>query len=182
MPETAPPRSVLTGAPPFRLPTASAQVAIGEYAGATLLHLEGDRVKSDIDALLGELGIMALPPRGIGGGNEGTGVACVVPAVWIVVLRERTEASQLDVACAAGRAFEAARHRSYSLAQLTIASGLTTELLSKGGALDLHPRTFPPGACAVAGFVRLRTIFWRSLERVRFDLFAGRSRAVAMWE
>jgi sarcosine oxidase, subunit gamma len=182
MPEAAAPRSALTEAPAFHLPPAGAQVAIGERAGSTLLHLEGAPAGADLEAVLADLGIATLPVPGTSGGTEGAAILCVGPAAWLVVLPEGARSSRLSLAGAVGRAFEVALDMSHAWTRLGIAGAMATELLSKGSALDLHPRMFPPGACAAAGFARLRTILWRSLDGARFDLFVGRSHAVALWE
>ena len=67
-------------------------------------------------------------------------------------------------------------------AELSLPQYRVLVLLSKGSALDLHPRVFAPGACGTAGFARFRTILWHLPDGSRFDLFVGRSHAVALWE
>jgi sarcosine oxidase subunit gamma len=46
--------------------------------------------------------------------------------------------------------------------------------LAKGTGLDLHPKAFAPGRCAVTGFGKIRVTLWRRGAE-RFTLFVGRS-------
>ena len=54
-------------------------------------------------------------------------------------------------------------------------------LLRKGCAVDLHPRTFPAGACCVTGFARMRVVLWRSSVEARYEMLVGRSYALSLW-
>jgi sarcosine oxidase subunit gamma len=53
--------------------------------------------------------------------------------------------------------------------------------LAKGTSLDLHPKAFAPGRCAVAGFGKIRVTLWRR-DAERFSLFVGRSFARSFWD
>jgi sarcosine oxidase subunit gamma len=53
--------------------------------------------------------------------------------------------------------------------------------LAKGTSLDLHPRAFAPGRCAVTGFGKIRVTLWQR-EPDRFSLFVGRSFARSFWD
>jgi methylglutamate dehydrogenase subunit D len=55
-------------------------------------------------------------------------------------------------------------------------------LLGKGCTLDLHPRVFAAGTCAVTGFDRMRIVLWRPDASSRYDLLVGRSCALSLWE
>jgi sarcosine oxidase, subunit gamma len=53
--------------------------------------------------------------------------------------------------------------------------------LAKGTSLDLHPRAFAPGRCAITGFGKIRVTLWQR-DRDRFSLFVGRSFARSFWD
>ncbi|MCC7047428.1 MAG: hypothetical protein IT562_12020 [Alphaproteobacteria bacterium] len=84
-------------------------------------------------------------------------------------------------AAAIPESFDLAVDQSDAWSQLAIIGPEAAAVLAKGSALDLHPRHFPTGACAAAGFARLRAVLWRS-DAERFDLLIGRSHARSLWE
>jgi methylglutamate dehydrogenase subunit D len=51
------------------------------------------------------------------------------------------------------------------------------DLLAKGSTLDLDPRVFANGTCALSSFAELRTLLHRSADGTHFDLYCGRSYA-----
>lgn len=53
--------------------------------------------------------------------------------------------------------------------------------LAKGTSLDLHPRAFGPGRCAVTGFGKIRVTLWQR-DPERFGLFLGRSFVRSFWD
>ena len=53
--------------------------------------------------------------------------------------------------------------------------------LAKGTGLDLHPRAFAPGRCAVTGFGKIRVTLWHR-DSDRFSIFVGRSFARSFWD
>jgi heterotetrameric sarcosine oxidase gamma subunit len=56
------------------------------------------------------------------------------------------------------------------------------DLLAKGSRLDLDPRVFANGACALSSFAELRTLLHRSSDGAHFDLYCGRSYAQTLEE
>ena len=56
------------------------------------------------------------------------------------------------------------------------------DLLAKGSTLDLDPRVFANGACALSSFAELRTLLHRSSDGTHFDLYCGRSYAQTLEE
>lgn len=183
MPETERAQSTLPIALPFHLPAAGVPLAFGEAAGSTLLHLEGARQGADVDAVSAEFGAAALPEPGHSTGGALAAILGLGPSIWLAVLPPQAPMPQvLSLAGASGRAFEAALDVSHAWTRIAIAGTMATEFLAKGSALDLHPRVFRPGACAVAGFAGLRTILWRAFDQPRFDLFVGRSHAAGLFD
>lgn len=53
--------------------------------------------------------------------------------------------------------------------------------LAKGTSLDLHPRVWKPGRCAVTGFGKVRVTLWQR-EADRFLLLVGRSFSRSFWD
>ncbi len=181
MADPVPPRSALAGA--ARFDGAGAALALAERTGSTLLHLEGARPGAALDAVLTALGLAEPPPLGNSGGRDGAWLLGLGPGIRLLALEQRaTLPAALTLAGAAGLAFEAALDISHAYTRIEIAGGKAGELIAKGCALDLHPRRFPAGACAAAGFAGMRTIVWRAPDRDGFDLFVGRSHAVSLWE
>jgi heterotetrameric sarcosine oxidase gamma subunit len=90
-------------------------------------------------------------------------------------------------------ALEAELHRGlggYSAAIAPIGNGTVAieasgprvrTFLAKGASLDLHPRAFAPGRCAVTGFGKIRVTLWQR-DGERFSLLVGRSFARSFWD
>jgi heterotetrameric sarcosine oxidase gamma subunit len=148
-----------------------------------LLHLEGFRSGTELDAVLAVLDLTELPSVGSTGGGGGAWLLCPGPSIWHLVVDPQTAVPPaLTLAGAAGLAFDAALDMSHAYTRIEIAGRNAEELIAKGCSLDLHPRMFPPGACAATGFTGMRTILWRVPDSERFELFVGRSHAVSLWE
>lgn len=181
MPDLVPPRSALAHATPFS--GTSAALALSERTGSRLLHLERARHGDELDAVLAALSLSAPPSLGQSGGRDGTWLLGLGPAIWLLVLEPPAVVPPaLTLSGAMRLAFAAALDASHAHTRIEIAGAKADELIAKGCALDLHPRRFPPGACAAAGFAGMRTILWRAPGGDRFDLFVGRSYAVSLWE
>lgn len=156
---------------------ASAQsdgLALAEHPGARLYHLEGACEGAPLAALLASLEIPALPALGRSGGTSEARMLAIGPDAFLLVTQSPT-ATDLT------QAFTAAVDLSDGWTRLRVTGAHAPDLLATGCALDLHPRAFPPGACAVAGLAGMRTVVWRSADD-RFDLLVGRSYARAMWD
>ena len=156
---------------------ASAQsdgLALAEHRGARLNHLEGAREGAPLAALLASLEIPALPALGRSGGTSEARMLAIGPDVFLLV-------AQSPPAADLAQAFTAAVDLSDGWTRLVVTGAYAPDLLAAGCALDLHPRAFPPGACAVTGLAGMRTVVWRSADD-RFDLMVGRSYARSMWD
>lgn len=77
--------------------------------------------------------------------------------------------------------FETAVDVSSAWTHLAIAGPRAAELLSKGCAVDLHPRAFPAGACCATGFARMRVVLWRTGTEARYEMLVARSYALGLW-
>lgn len=147
---------------PARMALRAPALAVEEQAWTPKLYLEGPRPGPSLPAAgrYARIGGAVLLPTG--------------PDIFLLVGDCR------DVATLSS-SFDLAVDVSDAWLQLAISGAAATGLLAKGSAIDLHPAQFPPGACAAAGFARLRTILWR-LEAARFDLLVARSHARSLWE
>jgi sarcosine oxidase subunit gamma len=161
------PQAVSASAAPSRL-------ALTQDRGARLYHLEGARDGAPLAAVLASLGLEALPAMGRSGGTGEAGMLAIGPDIFFMVTRSPPPA---DLA----QAFAAAVDLSDGWMRIVVTGANAPDLLAAGCALDLHPRAFPPGACAMTGFAGMRTLVWRSAGD-RFDLLVGRSYARSMWD
>ena len=159
-------RSALAGTGPLSSPV----LQLHEVLDSRIVHLEAARTGEALDTFIAQFGPRSLPQPGRFASSAGTVLIPTGPAAWLCV------GAAPDPA-----AFALAVDVSGAWTQLLIAGSAATALLAKGCALDLHPAHFPPGACAAAGFVRLRTIIWRP-QFDRFHMLVGRSYTRALWE
>jgi sarcosine oxidase subunit gamma len=132
---------------------------------STIFHLEGPR-DSVSDAMLPQAGRCMSDGAGM--------VLSVGPDVWLHVSAEAD-------AAALKHSFRAAVDVSSAWSHLAFEGRKAVELLRKGCALDLHPRTFPAGACCATGFARMRVVLWRPTVAARYDMLVGRSYAQSLW-
>ena len=141
-----------------------------EVLDSRIVHLERARPGQALDTFIAQFGARSLPDAG-GFVSSAAGVLVPAgPAIWLSI------GAPPDPA-----AFAVSLDLSGAWTQIVIAGSAATGLLAKGCALDLHLARFPPGACAAAGFARLRTIIWRP-QQDRFHMLVGRSYARALWE
>ena len=155
----------------------SATLRIYEEHGYALQHLEGLRSDADFAEFLAAFGIDALPATGRSFGNANAALLGIGPSIWLLVC-----SPPATCPAAVARAFAAAIDVSHAFTCIRIAGEKAQELIAKGCALDLHPRHFPPGACAAAGFADMRVILWRAQDDAHFDLFVSRSYARSLWK
>jgi heterotetrameric sarcosine oxidase gamma subunit len=166
MPERPRIRSALTGTGPLVSPV----LHLEQLSDSRIVHLEGARPGQALDTFIAPFGARSLPEAGRFVSSANGVLIPVGPAIWLCLgpwPDPTAFALSLDV--------------SGAWTQLVIAGSEAARVLAKGCALDLHPARFPPGACAAAGFARLRTIIWRP-EQDRFHMLVGRSYARALWE
>jgi sarcosine oxidase subunit gamma len=181
MSDIAPAHSALACVTPFG--SAGCVLALGECPGSTLLHLEGARPGAALDAVVAGLALAHLPKIGGSGGYDGTRLLGLGPDIWM--LAHDAASAVPDILAPGGligQAFEVTVDVSHAYTRIEIDGDHSVEFIAKACALDLHPRSFAPGACAATGFAGMRTILWRSADADRFELLIGRSYAVSLWE
>jgi sarcosine oxidase subunit gamma len=179
MSETVPVRSALADV--TRL-GGSVVLTVAEQPGSTVLHLESARQGGDLNAILSALGLVELPGIGASGGRDGASLLGIGPSIWLLMMEPgRALAAALAIGGPLEAAFAASLDASHAYTRMAIAGPKADELLAKGCAIDLHPRRFPPGACAVTALAGMRCII-RRVAQERFEILVGRSYAVSLWE
>jgi len=67
-------------------------------------------------------------------------------------------------------------------AEFELAGPLATDVLRKGCGIDLHPRVFGPGNCALTSLARVRVALRQTDERPGYRLLVERSVALYLWD
>ncbi len=189
MPETPAPKSALDGhykeGPVAVSQGAEAGVRLSERRDLAVVQLdlrEGDAEgRKAAGALLG-LDLPTTPGRSAANAS-GEGVALWTgPGRWLLGLPAgdgKATVAALD---------EALAERHHAVIDLTQARTVVRasgprlrDLLSKGVPIDLHPRVFPVGACAVTSLAHVTGTLHHVEERV-IDLYVMRSFGLHLWE
>jgi heterotetrameric sarcosine oxidase gamma subunit len=147
--------------------------------GAFALRLKGEPERRLAAAALG---VDLSAPVGAATERSGRAALRLGPDEWLLLCPRRDEgAIAADLATALA---------GYSAALAPIGNGTVAieasgprvrAFLAKGASLDLHPRAFAPGRCAVTGFGKIRVTLWQR-EADRFSLLVGRSFARSLWD
>jgi len=67
-------------------------------------------------------------------------------------------------------------------AEFELAGPLAADVLRKGCGIDLHPRVFGPGNCALTSLARVRVALRQTDERPGYRLLVERSVALYLWD
>ena len=67
-------------------------------------------------------------------------------------------------------------------AEFELEGPLAADLLRKGCGIDLHPRVFGPGSCALTSLARVRVALRQLDERPAYRLLVERSVALYLWD
>ena len=67
-------------------------------------------------------------------------------------------------------------------AEFELAGPLAADVLRKGCGIDLHPRVFGPGSCALTSLARVRVAMRQTDERPGYRLLVERSVALYLWD
>lgn len=144
-----------------------------------VLHLEGRGDGPALADFLRALRLDSLPGPGRSAGHASVRLLAAGPDHWLLIA-DRGEDFPDDSLLL--RAFAVALDLSHGWSRIVISGRHSADLLAKGCALDLHPRAFPAGACAVTGLAGFRIIIVRGPEIRQFDLFVGRSHMSSLRE
>lgn len=130
-----------------------------------ILHLEG----------LHRVAPEGLPaPRRCAPVEGGTGLS-IGPETWLWLGRDRPPDTFRQ-------AFKAAIDVSGAWARIDVAGVNAIALLRKGCAIDLHPKHFTSGSCAVTGIAAMRVVLWRPDPTPSYGLLVSRSYAESFWD
>jgi sarcosine oxidase subunit gamma len=122
-------------------------VALAELPFRTQLTIRVQPGTVTADALEGALGVALPVDPGSTRGADNLDVLWMGPDEWLVVAEEGALPPAARLEAAAGpdaTVVDVSGQR----AIVALGGDAARELLAKGCALDLHPRTFAPGACA----------------------------------
>lgn len=183
MPDAIEPRSALADlqAHGGTVPSAGeAGVIVREVRGGAILQLGRPGPAPAVTAALAALGLTALPDMGFLCQGSSVHLLPVGPRQWLLVADDPSEPGP-TLRDLLAPAFEPVLIMSDSWTRIRIEGPHSRDLLAKGAIVDLHPRQFTAGACAVTAFAGMRTVLWRGAADDRFDLLVGRSLTVALW-
>jgi len=149
---------------------------VSEIAHQRVLELARPRTGAALDAVLATFGIEELPYVGTTAYASGAALLGIGPGLWLLIESDNAppESRGPEVG------FEVAVETTDAWTQLAISGSAAADLLAKGCALDLHPRVFRQGCCAVKRFAQLRCVLDRS--SIGYRLLVGRSYAVSLAE
>lgn len=80
------------------------------------------------------------------------------------------------------REFKAVIDVSGAWTRIDIAGNNAIALLRKGCAVDLHPKHFTPGSCAVTGMTAMRIVLWKPDPAPSYGVLVSRSYAESLWD
>jgi sarcosine oxidase subunit gamma len=155
-----------------RRPLAMVQVATGAEAGAGL--------RAGLAAVLG-FGPAVAANRAAS--RSAMSILWLGPERWLVVAPETEEgALALRLRGSLGVAEFAVTDLGHGRTVLRVAGDRARDLLAKGCPIDLHPRSFPPDACAQSLLGHVGVLIHAVDVGPRFDLYVARSFALTAWE
>lgn len=101
------------------------------------------------------------------------------PDQWLIIAPSAEAASLVrSLAATAGSAVDVSDLR----AEFELAGPLAADVLRKGCGIDLHPRVFRPGDCALTTLARVRIALRQTDKRPAYRLLVERSVAPYLWD
>jgi len=155
-------------------------IALAESEPARILHLARPIEGTSLSAMLSGFTIAELPRTGRSAGAGARLLLGTGRGRWWLIDEEApaTEGKGGSLAAAFGVAVDIGD----AWCRFRIAGQAVPDLLAKGSSLDLDPRVFPAGTCALAVFAQLHTLLHRAHRHAHFDLYCGRSYARTLEE
>lgn len=183
-PATSPwqPRSAWTGsalAGRHGRPTGEAglRLTLREEVGlATFIAADGR--EDDLRRVLAERHGWSLPGAGAAALVGEGGLVWSGPGQWLAVAGTRRE---LDGLADAVTGLAAVTDQSDARAILRLSGPDVRQVLSKGLAIDLHPRAFQAGHAAVTSIAHIGVQIWQRDDAPTYDLAVARSFAGSFW-
>ena len=175
-------RTALGGATAAELRThgGTAIVMLRELPASTMLDVRLDPADVATLAAVQKAAGLGLPQTP---GNFGTraerSALWFGPDQWLIVA-QAGEAGALTrtLDAVAGSAVDVSDLR----AEFELAGPLAADVLRKGCGIDLHPRVFGPGNCALTLLARVRVALRQTDERPGYRLLVERSVALYLWD
>ena len=149
-------------------------------APVSITHLAQPIGEPSLSTLLSTFGIAQLPQPGRTASAGARLIFGIAPRRWWLVREQGLPTDSEQDALVAG--FGIAVDVSDAWSRFRIAGKAMLDLLAKGSTLDLDPRVFAEGSCALAAFAQLHTLLHRAHGAWHFDLYCGRSYARALHE
>ena len=175
-------RTALGGAAAGELRThgGTAIVMLRELPASTMLDVRLDPADVEILAAVQKAAGLDLPQTP---GNFGTraerSALWFGPDQWLIV----APAGEAD---ALTRALDAVAGSTVDIsdlrAEFELAGPLAADVLRKGCGIDLHPRVFGPGDCALTSLARVRVALRQTDARPGYRLLVERSVALYLWD
>ncbi|MFI4986256.1 MAG: sarcosine oxidase subunit gamma [Alphaproteobacteria bacterium] len=166
--------------PELGLPGRLPGIRLGEKAPASIMLLARPIEGPSLSALLSGFGVAQLPQSGRSARAGPRLILGVGPRRWWLVEEETAATGPAPSGLCAG--FGVAVEIGDAWSRFRIAGEAILELLAKGSSLDLDPRVFAEGSCALAAFAQLHTLLHRPHGFEHFDLYCGRSYARSLHE
>lgn len=133
-----------------------------------------------LPAIEAAIGLLMPEPGASAANAELTALWCGASR-WLAV-GPRAAHAGLAARLAASAPHVAVVDLSHARTVLRIEGPRSRDVLAKLCALDLHPRAFAGGRCAVSGVAGLTTLIHKLDEAPIFDLFVQRSFALEIWD
>jgi sarcosine oxidase subunit gamma len=158
----------------------AAVVALRELPASAMIDLRFD--PTDAAALSSAQSALALNLP-LTPGTTGAGANCVAlwfgPDQWLIVA-PLADAAKLVHALSdsVASAVDVCDLR----AEFELAGPRASDVLRKGCAIDLHPRVFRPGDCALTSLARVRVALRQADDRPGYRVFVERSVAPYLWD
>jgi sarcosine oxidase subunit gamma len=158
------------------------ELRLGELRGWSLVQIAAHAGGSDVVAqAIADLTGASAPPTIAGPVAAGAFLIMRTGArqFWVVDEEGGEHAAKLSAVVPAGAG--AVTPLSHSRTRLFVEGAPARAVLSKGAAIDFHPKAFPVGALAMTGIHHTPVLIRRS-DADRYEIWAMRTYAQAVWE
>ncbi len=104
------------------------------------------------------------------------GVCWLGPGEWAILDRDPHKIDKQAIVACAGALYHVA-HLGEAKRRWRLTGARAADVLARGTSIDVHPRAFPPGACAQTRFAEIGALIVRPASEAAFDLFADAAAA-----
>lgn len=159
-----------------------AGITVSERRGLAMAHViaRKSQIPALAEALTAHTGVAPLnSPRRVAGSD--VAIIGVAPAQWLVVAEATRAQGFTSGLTRALDGLAAVSDQSHARAVLRIGGPRAFDVLAKGCALDLHPRTFAPGDVATTQIALIGCQLWQLDETPTCDIAVPSSFAHSFW-